>query len=131
MTVLIQRTYFEEGTNSALFLNGLFMGFAIELPWLNNKQVISCIREGEYKLKARYSAKFGHHLHILDVLDRGLILLHPANDAKRELQGCIAPVTQLTGIGKGTNSKLLHQKLVSLCYQAFDRNEKVQLIIKS
>lgn len=131
MEILIHRTYFEEGTNSALFLNGLFMGFAIELPWLNNKQVISCIREGEYKLKARYSAKFGHHLHVLDVMDRGLILLHPANDAMRELQGCIAPVTQLTGIGKGTHSKQLLQKLVSLCYQAFDRNEHVQLIIKS
>lgn len=131
MVLLLHRTYFEEGTNSALFLNGLFMGFAIELPWLNNKQVISCIREGEYALKARYSAKFGHHLHVLDVVDRGLILLHPANDAKRELQGCIAPVKELTGIGKGNNSRVLHQKLVSLCYQAFDRKEHVRLIIKS
>ncbi|GAL00513.1 hypothetical protein JCM19314_2121 [Nonlabens ulvanivorans] len=62
---------------------------------------------------------------------RSLILLHPANNAKRELRGCIAPVTQLTGIGKGINSKPLLQKLVSLCYQAFDRKEKVLLTIKS
>ena len=83
---------------------------------------MSCIPEGEYKLKARYSPKFRHHLHIADVKGRSLILLHPANNAKRELRGCIAPVTQLTGIGKGNNSKPLLQKLVSLCYQAFDRN---------
>lgn len=131
MNVLLQRTYFEEGTNSALFNNGKFLGFAIELPWLNNQRNVSCIPEGEYKLKARYSPKFGHHLHVVDVKNRSLILLHPANNAKSELRGCIAPVTQLTGIGKGSNSKPLLQKLVSLCYQAFDRNENVLLIIKS
>ncbi|WP_452228986.1 DUF5675 family protein [Lacinutrix sp. MEBiC02404] len=131
MDVLLHRTYFEEGTNSALFYNGQFLGFAIELPWLNNQRSVSCIPEGKYALKARHSAKFGHHLHIINVKDRSLILLHPANDAKRDLHGCIAPISQLTGIGKGTNSKVLLQKLVSLCYQAFDRNENVLLTIKS
>ena len=131
MNVLLQRTYFEEGTNSALFNNGHFLGFAIELPWLNNQRNVSCIPEGEYELKARFSPKFSHHLHIVDVTGRSLILLHPANNAKRELRGCIAPVKQLTGIGKGNNSKPLLQKLVSLCYQAFDRNENVLLTIKS
>ena len=131
MKVLIQRSYFEEGTNGALFINGQFLGFAIELPWVNNKRTVSCIPEGEYTLKARFSTKFDHHLQVLEVNNRSLILIHAANDAKQELQGCIAPVTQLTGIGKGSHSKVLHQKLVSLCYQAFDRNEHVQLIIKS
>ena len=131
MHVLLHRTYFEAGTNSALFYNGQFLGFAIELPWLNNQRHVSCIPEGDYVLKARYSTKFGHHLHIVDVNGRSLILLHAANDAKRELRGCIAPVTQLTGIGKGTQSKPLLQKLVSLCYQAIDRNENVLLTIKS
>lgn len=131
MDVLLHRTYYEEGTNSALFYNGQFLGFTIELPWIHNQRNVSCIPEGEYALKARYSVKFGHHLHIVNVKHRCLILLHPANNAKRELQGCIAPVTQLSGIGKGTNSKALLQKLVSLCYQAFDRNENVLLTIKS
>ena len=131
MTFVLHRTYFEEGTNSALFFNGQFLGFAIELPWLNNQRHISCIPEGEYELKARYSPKFGHHLHIIDVKDRSLILLHPANNAKLELRGCIAPVTHLTGIGKGSHSKPLLQKLISLCYQSFDRNETILLTIKS
>lgn len=39
MNVLLQRTYFEEGTNSALFYNGQFLGFAIELPWLKTKEM--------------------------------------------------------------------------------------------
>ncbi len=131
MELVLHRTYYEEGTNSALFYNSKFLGFAIELSWLNNQRNISCIPEGKYELKARYSKKFKHHLHILNVKGRSLILLHPANNAKRELRGCIAPVTQLNGIGKGSYSKPLLQKLVSLCYQAFDRNETVLLTIKS
>ena len=129
--MLLHRTYFEAGTNSTLFYNGQFLGFAIELPWLNNQRNVSYIPEGEYELKARYSEKFGHHLQIVNVDGRTLILIHPANNAKQELRGCIAPVTQLTGIGKGRNSKPLLQKLVSLCYQAFHRNENVLLTIKS
>lgn len=131
MEVYIKRTYFEEGTHGALFVNGQFLGFTIELPWLNNKKRVSCIPEGSYNLNARYSQKFNHHLQVKAVKNRSLILLHPANDAKRELQGCIAPVSHLTGLSKGTHSKLVFQKLVSLCYQSFDRNENVQLIIKS
>ena len=131
MELHLHRTYFKEGTNGALFHHGIFMGFAIELPWLENQKMKSCIPEGVYNLKARYSEKFNHHLILENVPGRSLILIHPANDAKKELLGCIAPVTFLSGIGKGTTSKLLLQKLVSLCYQAFDRKEIVTLTIKS
>lgn len=131
MDVLLHRTYYKEGTNSALFCYKRFLGFAIELPWRDNQHDISCIPEGVYPLKARYSKKFGHHLLVENVSGRSLILVHPANDAQKELLGCIAPVTYLSGIGKGTASKPILQKLVSLAYQAFDRKEKVSLIIKS
>jgi hypothetical protein len=127
----LHRTYFKEGTNGALFYNDRFLGFTIELPWLNNAQTISCIPEGVYQLKARYSEKFKHHLQLQNIKGRSLILLHPANDARKELEGCIAPVLQLTGLGKGISSRITLQKIVSLCYQAFDRKEQVTLLIKS
>ena len=107
MELHLHRTYFKEGTNGALFHHGVFMGFAIELPWLENQKMKSCIPEGVYTLKARYSEKFSHHLILENVPGRSLILIHPANDAKKELLGCIAPVTFLSGIGKGTASKPL------------------------
>lgn len=131
MDLLLHRSYYKEGTNGVLFYRGLFKGFCIELPWRDNQRNVSCIPEGTYPLKARFSKKFGPHLLVQDVADRSLILMHPANDARKELLGCIAPVTYLSGIGKGTNSRHLLQKIVSLCYQAFDRKEKVNLIIKS
>ena len=62
---------------------------------------------------------------------RSLILIHAANNAKLELKGCIAPVTYLTGIGKGLSSKPLLDKILSSCYQAFERKEIVELFIKS
>ncbi|AMC11902.1 hypothetical protein Lupro_11780 [Lutibacter profundi] len=131
MEFTLHRTYYKKGTNSALFFKGLFMGFVIELPWLENRKIISCIPEGTYKLRPRFSEKFKHHLQLENVPGRNLILIHPANDALKELEGCIAPVTHLTGIGKGSASRLLFQKIVSSCYQAFERKEKVFLTIKS
>lgn len=131
MEILLVRNYFEEGTNGALFIKNNFLGFTIELPWIDNKKNESCIPEGSYILKARFSKKFNHHLVLENVTNRSLILIHPANNAKVELRGCIAPVTHLTGIGKGLYSKPLLDKILSICHQAFERKETVQLIIKS
>jgi hypothetical protein len=131
MELQMQRSYFKEGTNSVLFINGIFLGFTIELPWNNNTRDKSCIPEGTYFLKARFSKKLKHHLVLENVDQRSLILIHAANDATLELKGCIAPVTYLTGIGKGLKSKPLLDILLSKCYQAFDRKEVVELTIKS
>ena len=131
MNLVLQRTYFKEGTNGALFNNDRFVGFTIELPWKENKKQVSCIPEGIYELRPRYSEKFKHHLVLENVPNRSLILIHPANDANKELQGCIAPVSSLTGIAKGLQSRVVFQKVLSACYQAFDRKEKVTLTIKN
>jgi hypothetical protein len=97
---------------------------------LGNQRRISCIPEGEYVLKKRYSAKFGWHLHVIHVPGRDLILIHPANDAKKELLGCIAPVTKHTGIGEGNSSRIALKKLKALVYAALERNEVVKISIQ-
>ncbi|HQU66547.1 MAG TPA: DUF5675 family protein [Flavobacteriaceae bacterium] len=131
MELVLTRVYKRGGTNGTLTLNGHFVCFTIELPWKENQKNVSCIPEGTYELKARHSKKFNNHLQIMDVPNRSCILLHPANDAVKELSGCIAPVNLLTGIGNGINSKLALQKLLSLYHQAKDKNEKVILNINS
>lgn len=131
MELTLQRSYFKEGTNSVLFVNDTFLGFTIELPWIDNIRNKSCIPEGKYILKARFSEKYKHHLVLENVDQRSLILIHAANNAMLELKGCIAPVTYLTGIGKGLSSKPLLDKILSSCYQAFERKEIVELIVKS
>ena len=131
MEIILVRNYFKEGTNGALFIKDTFFGFTIELPWNDNIKNKSCIPEGSYMLKARFSKKFHNHLILENVENRTLILIHPANDALAELKGCIAPVSYLTGIGKGLYSKPLLDKLLSICHQAFERKENVQLLITS
>src|SRR5690606_14239255 len=131
MELVLTRVYKRGGTNGTLTLNGQFVCFTIELPWKENQENVSCIPEGKYELKARYSPKFKNHLQVLDVHERSLILIHPANHALEELQGCIAPVKQLTDIGKGVYSRLAMEKLLSLVHQAASKKRKVILNINS
>ena len=114
MELVLQRAYFKEGTNGTLFCSGSFLCHTIELPWNENKRNISCIPEGTYEIETRYSKRFQNHLLVKSVRNRRLILFHPANDALKELEGCIAPVTYLSGIGKCPQSRPLMQKLLSL-----------------
>ena len=131
MVLWLSRTYFPEGTNGKLECEGKFICNTIELPWKNNETKVSCIPEGKYFIKKRYSNKFKWHLEVLDVKNRSLILFHPANNALQELNGCIAPVTKLSGSGLGLMSRKAFTKLKKLVYPILDKNESVALIIKS
>ncbi len=128
MELELFRTYDPEGTNGEL---KLVVCNTIELPWLQNQRNVSCIPEGRYELRKRFIRKFGLHLLVVDVPDRSWILIHPANDAKTQLKGCIAPVTQLTGPGKGRDSRLANEKLKAFVLEALERKEKVFITIKS
>jgi hypothetical protein len=131
MVLSIIRTYFPDGTNGKLECEGKFICNTIELPWKNNETKVSCIPEGKYFIKKRYSNKFKWHLEVLDVKNRSLILFHPANNAIQELKGCIAPVTKLSGPGLGLMSRKAFTKLKELVYKALNNNESIELIVKS
>lgn len=131
MVLVLSRTYFPDGTNGKLEWEGRFVCYTIELPWLNNAKQISCIPEGKYLLRRRYSPKFQWHIEVIDVEKRGSILLHPANNAQKELKGCIAPVTKISGAGAGLQSRQAFLKVKYLVYKALERNESVSLIVQS
>jgi hypothetical protein len=130
MILILTRTYFPDGTNGKLECEGKFICNTIELPWKKNETKVSCIPEGKYFIKKRYSRKFNWHLEIENVQNRSLILFHSANNALRELNGCIAPVTKLSGPGLGLLSRKAFSKLKNLIYKALDRTESVELIVK-
>lgn len=130
-TLVLQRTYGEKGTNGTLRYQGKVICHTIELPWRNNLRRLSCIPPGLYKLKKKVFHKHGEQIGVLNVLNREAILIHAANDAERELLGCIAPVSTLTGDGKGSESRLALAKLKALVYSLWDMGEEVQLMIRS
>ncbi len=68
-------------------------------------------------------------MEVTNIENRSLILFHPANNALLELNGCIAPVTKLSGPGLGLMSRKAFAKLKDLVYKALDRKESVELIV--
>lgn len=131
MVLILSRTYFPEGTNGKLACDGKSICSTIELPWRQNKARVSCIPEGKYIIRKRFSQRFHWHLEVVGVQDRSLILFHPANNALKELNGCIAPVTKLSGAGRGLMSKKAFNKLRAKVYRALDKSELVVLIVES
>ena len=131
MKLVLQRHYFSSGTNGTLSFNGKEICKTIELPWKENRRRISCIPVGIYKVRKRFSSKFKWHLEVINVKNRELILFHPANDALKELNGCIAPVSELTGEGKGIRSRIAFERLKETVFPYLEKGFVIELIIKS
>jgi hypothetical protein len=130
MELELIRTYLPDGTNSEILYQAMHLVYTIELPWKDNQTGVSCIPEGRYGLTKRFSTHFGWLLMVQDVPSRSDILIHPANDALKELRGCIAPVITLTGPGTGLESREACSVLNALAFSALDRKEPVFLTIK-
>jgi hypothetical protein len=129
MELELYRTYFPNGTNGEIYHDGKRLCFSIELPWLNNKHQVSCIPESRYQLEKRFTEKHGWHLLLVHVKNREGILIHPANDALKELHGCIAPVSLLMAEGKGLRSCIACEKVYTMAFDAMERKEPVYLTI--
>jgi hypothetical protein len=130
MELQLTRTYYPGGTNGRISKAGRRICDAIELPWLQNQPGLSCIPEGKYRIEMRYSRRFKTHMLLTGVPGRSLILIHPANNAVKELRGCIAPVSIHTGEGKGSGSLIAFDNLKRIISDAL-KTGPVYLIIKS
>lgn len=130
LILTLKRDYLNLGTNGEIRHGDVPVCWTIELPWKNNQQRVSCIPEGTYRVTKRWSEKFKSHLQLLDVPGRSLILLHPANDALKELNGCIAPVSRLTGEGLGVQSRDAFNRLYSKVVKAIEESKQVFLTIE-
>lgn len=101
-------------------LENIFNCFTIELDWKNNQRNISCIPKGIYSVNEYTSKKFKETIIINNVPNRSGILIHAANRAMIDLQGCIAPVSrieidkEIIGINsrKALNNVLLYKKQI-------------------
>jgi hypothetical protein len=116
------------GTNSKLWVGDKMACWAIELDWMQNMKKHSCIPNGFYTATIESHAIYKNVLRIHDVPNRSGILVHPANNALKELQGCIAPVTTFGNvIGTGNDSRKAMERLISLLEGA----TKIEVVVKS
>ena len=129
--LIIRDTFTENSTIGELFLNGERMCDTLENPYINNERKISCIPEGEYKVRLRTAKESGSrdylHLLVQDVPNRDWILFHRGNSAK-DTSGCI-----LVGLGSQQdyvyNSTLAMNLLVKEILNL--GGTKINLIIKN
>lgn len=96
----------------------VFNCFTLELPYLSNRQKISCIPTGVYDVEKRFSDKYGSHFHVLDVPNRDMILIHNGN-YYTQILGCILVGKDLIDLNKDglkdvTESKKTLEKLSKL-----------------
>ena len=102
----------------------------LELPWKDNKNQVSCIPIGKYIVRKRYSKKFKYHLHVTDVENRSLILIHKGN-FNTDILGCIL-VGRLNYVNNDdlidvSNSKATLKELMDIL--DFDDNGEIELEI--
>ncbi len=127
LVLCLRRTYLSVGTNGTISIGGRDICGTIELPWRDNRPNISCIPEGSYRISLYRSRRFGACLLVRDVPGRKGILIHPANDAQRELRGCIAPVTKHTGEGRGLYSRVALERVERVVMPVIEAGEEVWL----
>lgn len=125
------RKYNPKGTNGILMFEKQIICQTIELPWKNNEKNISCIPEGCYQIVKRFSSRFKNHFWIKNVPNRSLILIHPANNAIKELKGCIAPVFKTINHGVGEYSRKAFDKLSNVLNPILESNQNVFIHIKN
>jgi Family of unknown function (DUF5675) len=106
MVIELQRWYRDGWTEGMILIKGVVVCRSIELGWANNERNKSCVPEGVYPMSIIQHPKHGECLRVDSVKGRSGILIHVANDAQKELRGCIAPVFSLSGNGKGQHSRL-------------------------
>jgi len=96
----------------------------LELPFRDNKTDISSIPVGDYKVKKRYSNKYGNHFIITGVEGRDYILIHFGN-FYHQTEGCVLVGTNYADINKDghldiTSSRPTMNKLLRLVGDKFD-----------
>lgn len=128
---VLNRTYYNTGTNGVLSIPDGKNFLTIELPWRDNKKGVSCVPEGIYELKKRYSARFGHHILVDKVPGREFVLFHPANNAMAELAGCIACVEKTTAPGMGWVSAIPTKQFRDWVYDEIRKEKRVFIKIES
>ena len=125
----------DQGTFGNLVLDNGMSYCTLELPWEENKPSESCIPPGVYNCKWIKSPKHGNVYQVLDVPDRSMIEIHPANfagDKDRgfisELEGCIA-LGQKIGVLQGQLA-LLSSKFAITDFHVTQRKQDFKLTVR-
>lgn len=102
----------------------VFTSDTLELDWQNNAPRESCIPKGTYLCVPRTSKKYGKHLHVTNVPNRSLILIHHGN-YHTDILGCILVGRGYSDLNKDgykdiLNSRVTMRELMRICPNGFE-----------
>lgn len=133
--LIIRDQFTDKSVLGKLYFNSEFYGHTLELAWNDNKKRVSCIPKGVYEVKKRHTEKSKYkyeHLHILDVPNREMILMHIGNYAnslnlkKSDTNGCILLGNTRALNFVGDSRKAFYKLMYDL-----GSFEEIELIIKN
>lgn len=117
--------------------------FTVERPWLNNKQKESCIPEGTYPLRLRFSpvvqrssqGAFNDGWEIGEVPNRTFIMIHPGNNMY-DVIGCVAVGLDLGFIRTSRSPKAMwavtdSQAAFKKVMAALDKENEWEIVVRS
>lgn len=97
MLIGIWRKLLPQATPGLCTIDGQPFGFSLELPWKDNRRLISCVKPGTYDVLIQFSPKYNRGMLTLqNVPGRAGILIHGANSVA-DLKGCIAIASERVG----------------------------------
>jgi hypothetical protein len=131
--VITRRKSTKKQTNGVLVAkknNMTFSCFTLELPWLDNKRMVSCIPPGLYTCKYSYSPAFKKNTYRLQkVTGRDGILIHSANFFS-QLKGCIALGSTLVDMNKDGELDTAQSRIAIDTFEKFMGYQDFLLLIK-
>lgn len=127
--VLLERQFLSECTLGHLIINGREFCKTLERPWKENQRNISCIPNGDYICQKRFSVKFGICFELINVIDRGGILIHAGN-LVRHSRGCIL-LGENYGILESQQAILNSRKTMQRFDDFFKNYNSFSLVIKN
>lgn len=87
----------DDCTLGQIFMNGVCLGYVLELPWQGNKPMISSIPAGTYALSMHLDTKKRMRLHVQGVPGRSGIQMH-IGTTPDDTQGCILVGTGVSAV---------------------------------
>lgn len=126
---LVRISELEGATLGVLILDKRPLWKTLELPWLDNSPMISCIPPGEYEAIKYSSPKFGRVLYVQNVPGRSEILLHVGNSTL-DTYGCILPGMTF-GTMNGKPAVYESRKAMERILDALRNEDRVKLQIVS
>jgi len=87
----------DDCTLGQMFINGVALGYVLELPWKGNKPMISAIPPGKYEVSLHYDTKKRMRIHLEGVPGRSGIQMH-IGTTPEDTQGCVLIGTGVSAV---------------------------------